>query len=158
MRNSNPAWPQIELAGLSRNGIVVSGPNNFVYNNLIVNNGQEGISVGFGSATGNRFYHNTICGHAEFGIDVRRGSTACQLTNNIVYSNGQNIANNGGATLISNLTSNPSFVNAAAGDFHLQKGSAAINSGASLPSVQEDLDKKIRPTNNLWHCGAYQCV
>jgi parallel beta-helix repeat protein len=147
-----------QIGAQVRGGIVVAGPNNFVYNNIIVNNGQEGISIGFGTATGNRFYHNTVCGHGEFGIDVRSGSTACQLTNNIVYGNGQNIRNSGNATLIANLTSNPSFVNAAAGDYHLQKDSAAITSGASLPSMQEDYDHQPRPTNNLWHCGAYQYV
>jgi PKD repeat protein len=44
------------------------------------------------------------------------------------------------------LTDTPGFVNASGGDFHLTSTSPALNAGALLPDVWEDLERKLRGT------------
>ena len=56
----------------------------------------------------------------------------------------------------SGVNANPLFVNAAAGDFHLQAGSPAINQGAVFVSVTLDRDGVVRPPAGPYDIGAYE--
>ena len=143
--------------GSGRGGIMIAGPSNLVYNNVVANN-TEGIELGYGSANNNEVFNNTVYGHSTFGIQVRSGMSGNQLKNNIVYSNGTNIINDGSGTVQSNnLTTDPSFVNAAGADFHLQAGSAAIDAGTPLVAdVPDDFDGGIRPFGSAYDIGAYE--
>src|SRR5438132_11358755 len=93
------------------------------------------------------------------------GSTNGIVKNNISFSNGVNTDFSGTGTVASNnLTTNPQFSNPAAGDFHLQSGSPAINQGAALSgpisctdgSTCVDFAGTIRPQGPAWDIGAYE--
>ena len=151
--------------------------NTEVYNNLIYNNGVDtfgtgggagsqgnGISI-FNNASNSKVYNNTIYGNLGIGITLQYYSpTGNLIRNNILYGNRDgtlidygDINNNfGHFTNDFYLLTNPSFVNAAAGDFHLQAGSVAINAGVTLALVTDDFDRLSRPQGSAYCIGAYE--
>ena len=55
------------------------------------------------------------------------------------------------------LVKSARFVDTAAGDFHLAKGSPAINAGADLGIISPtDLDGNPRPSFHVFEIGAYE--
>jgi hypothetical protein len=55
-----------------------------------------------------------------------------------------------------NISGDPLYVNAAAGDYHLQAGSAAIDTGLIQPSNRVDFDGRSRPQGICIEIGAYE--
>jgi hypothetical protein len=90
-------------------------------------------------------YHNTVAMRASDAI-TQSGSPTTDIRNNI------------GPTAGANLPFDPSsFVNAAAGDFHLVAGAAAIDAGRDLGElVTTDKDGKDRPVGVLPDMGAFE--
>jgi parallel beta-helix repeat protein len=135
-----------------------SGSNNIAYNNIVQGN-IGGIQIGFGAANAS-VYNNTIYANRDGCIGVDPESTTTVLKNNICYLNDSGgITDLGRGTIQSNnLMSNPSFLNPAASDFHLQSGSAAIEKGANLFSVgvTTDFDGVARPQVGNYDIGAYE--
>jgi parallel beta-helix repeat protein len=141
-----------------------SGDNNLVYNNLAYNNGS-GIQVRNGG-NNNQVYNNTIVNNT--GGDSGGGclmnhadQTNTVIRNNICYQNQDNsIQGNTSGAIDHNLfaSSNPGFVNSAAGDFHLtSSATGAINQGVSISSVfTTDFDNNTRPIGSAWDIGAYE--
>jgi parallel beta-helix repeat protein len=128
------------------------GKGNQVYNNLIYNNGG-GLRV---SAYNTLVANNTVYGNGPYyGILIDKpGNT---VKNNIAYQNASgNIDSQVANTLSNNLTTDPNFVNAAAGDFRLQAGSPAINAGVTIREVTTDFDKRPRPQGTNFDLGAYE--
>ncbi len=81
------------------------------------------------------------------------------MTNNIVYSNGGAIVNNGSnTTLTTNLTTNPPFTNPAGGDFTLTAAAtSAINKGTTLsPALVNDQAGVARPIGVCYDLGALE--
>src|SRR5439155_13128303 len=129
-------------------------------------NGGEGIRMWDGcnncAAYSNTVYN--ITGTGGMGITTV-GSVNSVVRNNIIFSNTTNTDFSGTGTVASNnLTTNPQFSNPAAGDFHLQSGSPAINQGAGLSgpisctggSTCVDFAGTIRPQGPAWDIGAYE--
>jgi len=56
----------------------------------------------------------------------------------------------------SEVLKNPLFLDDAAGDFHLQNGSPAINAGTDVGTVPVDLDGAARPSHRAFEIGAYE--
>ncbi len=54
------------------------------------------------------------------------------------------------------LTLTPGFANAAGGDFHLNAGSPAVDTGVDLVQVKTDFDGKIRPVGAVTDLGAFE--
>jgi parallel beta-helix repeat protein len=144
-------------AGRGRGGVIVSsGPNNRVYNNLVVSN-TSGIQISYANATDNLVYNNTIYGHSAVGITIHSSASDTQVKNNILYQNNTAISDGGrNTTQANNLTSDPSFVNASGGDFRLQGGSAAIDRGETLGDVSDDYAGSKRPAGAAYDIGAYE--
>lgn len=144
----------------NRSGIIVgSGNSNVVYNNLVYSNTADyALGVGFFNPDGTLVYNNTVYSNVGDGIQIRSGSTNTTVRNNISYLNSVNINNlaGGQTTLSNNPTTNPSFVNPAAGDFHLSVGSAAINAGVTITAVPNDYDGNLRPQGSAYDVGAYE--
>jgi len=145
----------------SEYGIVVSWGDDFlISNNLVYDNDAGGILV-YTSATNAKVYNNTIYGNSD-GVVMQYYGGAPLITNNIIYVNGTAILDNGGGTgtpvLTTNLTTNPSFTNAGAGDFTLLSVSAAINAGTTLASVPTDYVATARPHGASYDIGAYEFV
>lgn len=84
------------------------------------------------------------------------------IRNNILSQNGTPIRIGSGvpqAQIVSdhNLTSaDPLFVNPAAGNFHLESGSPAIDTGSSLDAPNSDFDGNFRPQGAGFDIGAFE--
>lgn len=146
-------------------GIITLNTDVQIVNSLFTGNGfftWTGLSY-MGIYTGNtsnvRIYNNTITQNTN-GILTTGGNTT--IRNNIIYNNSDsNLDNSGGSPNISanlcnsgcSINANPQFVNATAGDFHLQGGSPAIDSGIDLSSIfTNDFDGNTRQPP--WDLGA----
>jgi parallel beta-helix repeat protein len=151
-------------------GIFLCGGNNAIYNNIVKQAGSGGPGAGAPgielasscsgqSSANNLIANNTIV--SSGGACMNLGSTTNSLAqNNICYQNGTDVINGGGAavTKLPNLLGgNPLFVNPGAGDYHVQTGSPAINTGVNLSSgFTTDKDGAARPGSGNWTMGAYQ--
>lgn len=56
------------------------------------------------------------------------------------------------------INADPLFVNAGSGDFHLQSGSPAKNTGISIGSVTSDFSGTSRPQGAAYEIGAYEFI
>lgn len=154
----------INGGGVVLSSFTASGPaahDNFVHDNLIHDNTGSGIWVGGGGveiAHDHRVYNNTIynCG----SIGLRFGLAEDNLViNNIIYLNVVNFQDDSGMsnTITNNLVgTDPSFVDAGSGDFHLQSGSVARDAGATIVEITQDYEGNLRPQGGFYDIGAYE--
>ncbi len=156
--------------------MVLSGPNNIAYNNIVRDAQGTSFGVGVdihGDCVNCKVYSNTIYNNHWFGINVNGGANGTILQNNIIFNNGagaiqdagtsttqnHNYCNSGctGTGTINSLV-NP-FVSAISGDFHLVPGSTAINAGATLNSpYATDFANTPRPQGTAYDLGAYEFI
>jgi parallel beta-helix repeat protein len=144
-------------------GILVSGTNNQIYNNVIYGlrfpyaSSNAGIYVYYGSGT--KIYNNTITSNTTDGIYINDMASSSEVKNNIVYAvAGSNFDNRGSGTAQSNnlLGVDPLFVNPSANNYQLQSGSSAVDAGARLTSVTTDFAGVPRPEGAAQDIGAYE--
>jgi hypothetical protein len=139
--------------------------DNKIYNNIIVRAGQRtgpGIELA-SSCAGQPSYHNLIANNTVVsgsGECISLGATRDSIAqNNICYQNGNDAITGGGAGNTVDTTNllgvNPLFVNQGAGDYHVQSGSQAIGTGATLSSLFTD-DFSGATRAGAWSRGAYQ--
>ena len=134
-----------------------------IYNNLIYNNGSSssgnatGIELNSG-VQGVKVWNNTVYGNKSYGIFAAPGTGSHEIRNNSVYLNGLGeILNQGTGDIVDhNLTTNPSFVDAATSNFNLLTTSPAIDAGVTLSSVTTDFKKTSRPQGGAYDIGAYE--
>ena len=146
-----------KIHGNAKGLVLGSGSGNTGYNNLIYNNSAEGVDVDYG-ASNTAVFNNTIYNNG-YGIYLGSGSTNATVRNNVVWQSGTAYSDGGSATTQDhNLwgTADPLFVNAAAGDFHTQLGSPAIDTGATLSLVPTDLDGVTRQQGTAYDMGAFE--
>ncbi len=139
-------------------GITIgAGDNNTAYNNVVWKN-QSGIIIQpYQNPRNTSILHNSIYDNVWQGIVIEQGAQDSDVFNNISYKNITNILDRGTRTTIGyNLTGNPSFKNPSASDFHLQSGSAAIDTGTTINSVKSDRDGRSRPQGIRPDIGAYE--
>lgn len=149
--------------------LLSSGSNNKAYGNLIYGN-TGGIDVSYDCTNclvyNNTVYNNNIIrGNVKTpnnydGIHIGTGINTI-IKNNILYgnygSNTVNTATGTNTTASNNLSTNPSFVNAASGDFHLQASSPAIGAGTAIPGITiTDFSGAALPQSASIDIGAFQ--
>jgi hypothetical protein len=138
--------------------LLIGGNGSQVYNNIVYNDVVFGIRLQYSGVQNAKVFNNTVYNISGTGIYIT-GSNH-EVRNNISFNNsGPEIDNQStGSTLSNNLTTDPSFVNAGAANFHLQSGSPAINAGTSLVSsvVTTDFDGVSRPQGSAYDIGAYE--
>lgn len=137
------------------------GYDNIAYNNLIYGN-NGGVLV-YANSFNSKIYNNTIYNNSlSEGVSLEFYASAPIIRNNIVYNNiAGGIVDKGGTgtpTISNNITANPSFVNAGAFNFHLQSGSAARDTGATLGDVATDYDGVARPQGAAYCVGAFEFI
>lgn len=113
-------------------GVVLSSGNNIqFYGNFVYGNTSHGVSVSQNSPVGTLIYNNTIYNNDGSAINIISGVNTV-IRNNIMRNNNATVTDTGSGTIQSNtLTSDPLFVNAAAGDLCVLTGSPAINAGVA---------------------------
>ena len=118
--------------------------NFLIHHNVVYNFFNVGIYLHLGGSRNNQVYNNTVW-HAGNGIWGQGDS------NVLVYNNLSDVDIGVGTDKQNNLvTSDPRFVNASGGDFHLQAGSPAIDAGRQLPGITDGF------AGNAPDIGAYE--
>ncbi len=176
------------LDGAGKHGFNDNGlSNSRLYDNIVTNIYQAGFRRAANNAANVHIDHNTFfnCNYSNGGNyatwfeDAWQQNSGPSYGNNIIYvTTGQNyylnntihsestsLENNlyygdgdGPAKDASAINADPMFVNSGAGDFHLQSGSQADNSGSlslSYP-VLDDFEFKSRDISNRVDVGAYE--
>lgn len=142
-------------------GVTVQGSGNAVYNNLIYQTAFNSQAAGLGSTgSGGFFYNNTFYNLGYEGIQL--ASSGDTVRNNLLYqiSGGAIVVYSGSHTINTNLedTVDPLFVNPVIGDFHIQSGSPARNTGATIGLVATDFAGTPRPQESIYDIGAYEFI
>jgi len=139
---------------------MASGNENVAYNNVIHAVSGPGIRLDYG-AVDCRLLHNTV--HGSVGLPLQIGPTGVSgviARNNVLFrpdfGEDEMISDEGASsTLEANLRVDPMVVDAA-GDFHLQPGSPAIDQGITEPEVTVDFDGIARPRGAAYDMGAFE--
>jgi hypothetical protein len=144
-----------------------NGPNVEIYNSVFANNMYEGLRFVQNRAT---FPDPVASAVMQNDIVVSNGSWGRRFDSagadntdwtftsdhNVFFDNGNGNAVWSGEDP-STITSDPVFVSASTGDFHLRASSPAIDTGRDLSSMfTTDADGRIRPAGGGWDRGAYE--
>ncbi|HPD81964.1 MAG TPA: choice-of-anchor Q domain-containing protein, partial [Candidatus Pacearchaeota archaeon] len=164
----------VMTSGYYIEGLRVVEPSNiqingfYFYNNIF--HGHSASSLGYAlsistagsgyTGTNMQFKNNVII---NFGGGPMRFSTSSinglYIQNNIFYNSGSNQVSLSGTpsnyTNSGNLVSNPLFVGASTGNFHLQSSSPAINAGLNL-GLTSDFERTSVPQGSAPDIGAYE--
>jgi hypothetical protein len=112
--------------------------------------------------------NNTFYNYRGSGIFVQVGGSPVLSVKNNIFAGGGTTLSGGSSDLSSNKTlTSSSFVNTAAGNYHLTSGSAAINTGVDPGSAGsyvltpqweyvDPANKQARPVNGNIDVGAYE--
>jgi len=107
-----------------------------IVNNIMYGNSKNGINFGAGGFTGTNVVRNNI------------------MTGNVSTATAGTVGN---FTLSNNLTTgNPLYASPATGDFHLQVGSPAIDTGTALQAPAFDFANSARPQGAGYDMGVYE--
>lgn len=100
--------------------------------------------------------NNIIYNQPYYAIYIDGASaTGLQISNNCIYN--ENGITPSGTHYSKDLWGkDPSFVNPAAGDYHLSPGSPCIDTGMTLPDIIDDYDGNSRPCGGAHDIGAYE--
>jgi Right handed beta helix region len=140
-------------------GTVALVNNTVVGNHNVAHSGAIGILVYFAitptvpvTAT---VVNNMLVGNESCGLDIFR-ATGFISNHNDVFGNTLNFCES--ANSAGNLSANPLFVNAAAGNYRLSGGSPAINAGTNAGAPATDKDGTLRPQAFVVDIGAYEFI
>jgi parallel beta-helix repeat protein len=143
---------------VSRGILIGSGDNNIAHHNISANNGADGISIGFGVATNNKAYNNTISGNSDYCIEVRNSSTGAVVRNNLCLSNANNtIFNSGRGSVIANnrLSTDTSLVTDAVNNLYTPPDSSSlIDAGDNISGFSDGKFLGLAPDHGAIEFGA----
>lgn len=141
-----------------------------VYNNEVYRNGEgapvwstsNGIVL-YNDCVGCLIAHNTVPSNTGSGLFAQYYGDGNVFINNITCNNSNLQIEDAGSvghalTLTTNLTTNPSFVNAASDDYHILTTSTAKDTGTTPSVVTTDIDGISRPQGPAFDIGAHEYV
>ncbi len=128
-------------------------------NNTVVGNGATGIQIDSSAVA--TLYNNVSWGNGQHDVYLRTGQLDQAPSQGTAYASDNSYGNFSGfeaAGSSGSLFSDPLFVNAGSGDYHLQANSPAVNTGnASAPSQSGvDLDGNPRVVGSAPDRGVYE--
>jgi parallel beta-helix repeat protein len=141
------------IAGNGNEGIYLYKTSTMVVNNTIVDNGltghEEGILIGGDVIP--TIVNNIVVSHA---VGIRSQASVTPVVDyNDVWNNRE--ANYSGVvTGTHDISTDPQFVDAAGGDYHLRNGSPCIDAGTTVSWLTTDLDSDSRPRGVHYDIGA----
>ncbi len=126
-----------------------------VHNTLAQNTGGDGSGIFIGLEVTTTITNTIIVSHAV-GITVSAGSQVTldhTLWGSGIWANGADWAGDGTVTTQNDVRGNPAFANPAAGDYHIQRLSAARDAGTDVGTMV-DIDGDARPVGPAPDIGA----
>ena len=147
--------------GIYISNTLVGSKSPKVINCLVKDNGASAMGGGiffYGATLSPTIMNSTIADNTG-GDGIYNIQASTTITNTIVYGNSASDATNSGGTInISNSLigtgTDPKFVGS--GDYHLQSGSPAIDTGTSTGAPGNDLDGVFRPQGIGVDIGAFE--
>lgn len=121
-----------------------------LFNNTAYGNGQGGISIGTRNIYQVHLRNNIAASNGGPQIKAADVGLVTFASSNLVYGG------NGGNIHFGVVSGDPRFVDAANGNFRLNKGSAATNKGVTLGEVSVDILGTRRPLGGRYDIGAYE--
>jgi hypothetical protein len=172
---SNPKFNNVQVLNSAGFGLELYASSATIQSSLICSNGRSGLMIE--AAATPRVINNTIAANTLSGVHSAQSSPA--IYNNISAFNQRNgLQCEGGTPVVqfncafgntqtnyvgivpgtNNLSADPLFLNAAAGDFHLNSASPCVNRGDSAPILLDwtDLDGHARIAEGSVDLGAYE--
>jgi hypothetical protein len=142
--------------GPTGTGIILAcGERNTAYYNIVYGN-YRGIQCAYGTSA--TVYNNTVYNNGGYGIRISANMTGAIVRNNIMYNHTDDYYDQSDTIEDHNLEGiDPQFVNAGAGNFHLQAGSPARDAGTDV-GLTEDYDGVSVPQETNPAIGAYEYV
>ena len=144
-------WAGMEIGGWDY-GYKHPMKNITMINNNFCNNGGEwGVGIYHENPDAeNIIIRNNICsGNSGSQIEIEGNPKNFVLDHNLIYGYSSYYGED-------YVEGNPLFINASIGDFHLQAGSPAIDSGSSINAPVNDFDGNYRPKQNGYDIGAFE--
>jgi len=141
-------------------GILLDGGiDNRAINNIVYDNNSiwtHGVEAGR-QAVNAIIYNNTVY-NTGVGLMTNTSSRGTVIKNNIAYQSSHALFKDISEDTVksNNLTTNPNFVDAKAGDFRLSSTSPAIDKGARLTDVKTDIAGVPRPQGATYDIGAHE--
>jgi hypothetical protein len=140
-----------------------------VYNNVIINCGQDGVvdgsgvDVGYSDATvvaqRVKIYNNTIVGSSNRGVYINRCTADSFIKNNVLIENASGATVNASATVSDNTTTGTAatvFVDAANDNYHLATLTPSASGTEGVDIAATDYDDVARPQGAAYERGAYE--
>jgi uncharacterized repeat protein (TIGR01451 family) len=141
--DSNPKLFNVTIADNNGCGLWIDGSHPEITNSILWNNisDKEKEVIFFSSSNAITLSHSIV----RDGINGIKsyGSSGVNPSDTVNWLSG-------------NIDAEPSFVNAAAGDFHLKANSPAIDSGTSTGAPSTDIEGNPRPYDSVYDMGAYE--
>ncbi|RKZ50522.1 MAG: hypothetical protein DRR00_15010 [Candidatus Parabeggiatoa sp. nov. 3] len=141
--NSNPKLVNVTIADNNGCGLWIDGSHPEMTNSILWNNisDKEKEVIFYSSSNAITLSYSII----KDGINGIKsyGSSGVNPSDTVNWLSG-------------NIDADPSFVNAATGDFHLKANSPAINSGTSTDAPSTDIEGNPRPFGSGYDMGAYE--
>ena len=146
--------------------IFVAGDNNQVYNNVLHNGKNGGITVRYNDPDGNLIANNSICsitpqlsGGAARGIRIDPGASTTTVRNNVVFQVATPLLDESSSTIggPNNWISGDPLYRVPCTDLHLTAASSAtVRQGGTDLSSTFTTDKGLLPRTPPWSMGAYE--
>lgn len=142
-------------------GIFIYGSQVLLIHSTIADNtggeGNEGVHItGAGADVSTAQFTNTIFAGQDAALEINTANTA--IVNGALWFDVNQVSRGGPGyiiTVTNDYVGNPRFVNRVAGDYHISRGSAALDRG--LPAgVADDRDDSPRPVGSGPDLGAYE--